>query len=438
MAAHSYTQGSIRHHIYRMTASAGLGLLAMFSAELADLFFISWLGNQTLTAAVGFAATLIFFTHSINIGLMIATGAVVSKALGAQETSKAKRLVTHSLLFNAVVSLVITAIIWWFRVPMLALIGAEGEALTAASSYLAIVLPAFPFAAMGMAAGGIMRANGDAKGALWLSLTGALVNVALDPVLIWFFSIEGAAIASVASRLAMFVYGVGRIANHFKLFARLQPSTLIPDIRDMCGIAVPAVLTNLATPLGGAVVMTAMAQYGEAAVAGAAIVGRLQLLTFVGLYALSGVVGTIAGQNWGAQAIDRVQQTMTESLRFVVLYCLVACAVLAALTPLIVSGFNASGEAVVLIQVFTFGLSLHYVFQGMSFVSNAMFNNLGKPRWSTYFNVAKATVFTAPFAWAGAWLLAAPGVLVGQALGAVLIGLWGWIVCRRHVARLGN
>lgn len=438
MPVKSYTQGSIRHHIYRMTASAGIGLLAMFSAELADLFFISWLGNQTLTAAVGFAATLIFFTHSVNIGLMIATGAMVSRALGAKEVARAKRLVTHSLIFNALVSLLVTAVIWWARVPLLTLIGAEGDSLAAAASYLAIVLPAFPLAAVGMAAGGIMRANGDAKGSLWLSLTGALVNVALDPLLIWWLSIEGAAMASVASRLSMFVYGVYRIGKHFQLFARPQVSLLGGDIRAASGIALPAVLTNLATPIGGAVVMSVMAQYGEAAVAGAAIVGRLQMLAFVGLYALSGVVGTIAGQNWGAQAHARVALTLRESLRFIVLYCLIACLILAALTPLIVSSFNASGQAVTLIQLFTLGLSAHFVFQGMSFVSNAMFNNLGKPRWATYFNVAKATVFTAPFAWLGAWLLAAPGVLIGQAVGAVLVGLWGWLACRRHIAKLAN
>ncbi|WP_119394747.1 MATE family efflux transporter [Salinibius halmophilus] len=438
MSATSYTQGSIRQHIYRMTASAGIGLLAMFSAELADLFFISWLGNQTLTAAVGFAATLIFFTHSVNIGLMIATGAVVSRALGEQATNKAKRLVSHSLLFNAMVSFVITAVIWFARTPLLQLIGAEGEALQAASSYLAIVLPAFPLAAVGMAAGGIMRANGDAKGALWLSLTGALVNVLLDPLLIWWLSIEGAAIASVASRLAMFGYGVYRVAVHYRLFGALQKQLFVGDVRLFSGIGLPAVLTNLATPIGGAVVMAAMAQYGEAAVAGAAIVGRLQMLAFVGLYALSGVVGTIAGRNWGAQAFDRVERTMSESLRFIVLYCLLACALLAALTPIVIHGFNASGEAVVLIQLFTFGLSLHYVFQGMSFVSNAMFNNLGKPRWATYFNVAKATVFTAPFAWLGAWVLDAPGVLVGQAVGAVLVGLWGWLACKRYIAKLAS
>lgn len=438
MPAKSYTHGAIRHHIYRMTGSAGIGLLAMFSAELADLFFISWLGNQTLTAAVGFAATLIFFTHSLNIGLMIATGAVVSRTLGAKQIDKAKRLVTHSAIINAIVSFLVTAVLWLAREPLLVLIGAEGEALTAASSYLAIVLPAFPLAAVGMAAGGIMRANGDAKGALWLSLTGALVNVALDPLLIWFFSIEGAAMASVASRLAMFAYGVYRVAKHFQLFGKAQPNKLLSDAQHFSSIALPAVLTNLATPVGGAFVMAAMAQYGEAAVAGAAIVGRLQMLAFVGLYALSGVVGTIAGQNWGAQAIDRVQLTLTESLRFIVLYCIIACLVLATLTPLIIQGFNASGEAVVLIQLFTFGLSLHYVFQGMSFVSNAMFNNLGKPRWATYFNVAKATVFTAPFAWAGAWLLDAPGVLVGQAVGAVLVGLWGWAACRKHMTKLAN
>jgi Na+-driven multidrug efflux pump len=78
------------------------------------------------------------------------------------------------------------------------------------------------------------------------------------------------------------------------------------------------------------------------------------------------------------------------------------------------------------------------VFNGITFVTNALFNNLGAPKTSTLFNVLKATAFTVPFVWLGAQWFGAPGVLIGQGLGSAMIALAGWYWCRRYVNRLSR
>jgi Na+-driven multidrug efflux pump len=100
--------------------------------------------------------------------------------------------------------------------------------------------------------------------------------------------------------------------------------------------------------------------------------------------------------------------------------------------------FQASPEAADLIRWFNYGLSLMFIFNGMTFVTNAMFNNLGAPKVSTIFNVSKATVFTIPFVWVGAQMGGAPGILAGQAVGAIVVALAGWYWCRRLIARLSE
>ncbi len=433
-----YLDGSIWHHIVRMTASSGFGLLALFAADLVDLFFISLLGDQTLTAAVGFAAALMFFNQSISIGLSIAMGAVVSRALGAKQFEKARELVSTGLVIVFVSSSIMTCLFWLFREPLLGLLGASGPALDHASEYLAIILPAFPFLAVGMATGGVMRARGDAKASLWLSLCGAGSHLILDPILIFVLGLglPGAALASAISRLCIFAYGMRKVIREYQMFTRLNYQLLRRDLPTFSHIAIPSVLTNLATPVGVAYITATIAQFGDAAVAANAIIMRLQMVAFVGLYAVSGVVGPIAGQNWGAQSYNRVMEVLNSALWFVVLYCLVVCALMAALTPLIIAAFQASAAVAELIRWFTFGLSLSFIFNGFTFVTNALFNNLGTPKTSTVFNVAKVTIFTMPFAWLGAHWGQAPGVLIGQAVGTVLIGLLGWYWCARRIRLL--
>lgn len=433
-----YLEGAIWRHIVRMTASSGFGLLALFSVDLIDLFFISLIGDQTLTAAVGFAAALMFFNHSVSIGLSIAMGAVVSKALGANQREKAAELVGSGICIVFCASLSVTSLVWWFRDPLLMLLGATGETINYASDYLMIVLPAFPFLAVGMAMSGVMRAVGDAKGGLWISLWGAIVNAVLDPILIFGLDmgLQGAAWALAASRMCIFFYGIQKVITGYKLFIPPSLFKIRRDLPSFAHIAVPSVLTNLATPVGVAYITSVMAQFGDAAVAGNAIITRLQMVAFVGLYALSGVVGPIAGQNWGAQNYPRVMSVLNQALLFVLLYCLVVCSIMAALTPFILHAFQASEGAAELVRWFTYGVSLMFIFNGFTFVTNALFNNLGTPKTATLFNVAKVTVFTMPFAWAGALLAAAPGVLLGQAVGAVIIGLMGWYWCARWIRKL--
>lgn len=433
-----YLQGSILGHIARMTASGGLGLLAMFAVEFADLFFISLLGESELAAAVGFAGSILFFTQSLSIGLSIAVSALVSKAIGAGDNKQAAEMVGSGIVVVIASTTLVAALVFIFREPCLMLLGAEGETLEHAQRYLAIVICSSPLMAIGAAMSGVMRAQGDAKASLWVTLSGAIVNAVLDPILIFVvgLGLPGAALASVFARLTMFLFGIYRVVVGYRLFAAPKVPVLRRDLPELATIAVPSVLTNLATPIAIAYVTAVMATYGDAAVAGNAIISRIQMVAFVGLYALSGIVGPIAGQNWGAGYRDRVEAVLSDSIRFVVIYCLVVCALLALLTGPILFVFQASDQAAELIRWFTYGLSLVFIFNGMTFVTNALFNNLGAPRTSTVFNVAKATVFTIPFVWLGSEFGGAPGALAGQGAGAVLVALGGYYWCRRHLVKL--
>ena len=93
MAQGKFVNGNIFRHIIVMSSTNAIGLTALFLVDLADLYFISLLGETELAAAVGYAGTIAFFTTSISIGLSIAMTALVSKAIGEQNKDKARRLV---------------------------------------------------------------------------------------------------------------------------------------------------------------------------------------------------------------------------------------------------------------------------------------------------------------------------------------------------------
>jgi Na+-driven multidrug efflux pump len=219
-------------------------------------------------------------------------------------------------------------------------------------------------------------------------------------------------------------------------FARPGVAGLAADFRPVFAIALPAILTQLATPVGQAYVTRAMAEFGEEAVAGMAIVGRLTPVAFAIIFALSGAVGPIIGQNAGARNTERVSGAFREALLFTLGVTVIVSVILFALRPSLGWLFQLEDASIAQTLVFLFAgpLSLLWFFNGVLFVANAAFNNLGHPFYSTLTNWGRHTLGTVPPVMFFAWWLGAPGVLIGQAVGGVMFALIAFSMARKVIA----
>jgi len=433
-----FTTGSTMRHVVVMTATGSLGLVAIFIVDALNLFYISLLGIQELAAAIGFAGTLMFFTVSVAIGLTIAASALVSRALGRGDRAEAARMGGASIVFMGLATAAMSAAIWPFIDPLVGLLGATGQTRELSTRFLQIVIPSTPIVAMGMCAAGILRGTGDAKRAMYVTLAGGVAAAVLDPVLIFGLGmgLDGAAVSTVLSRCVVLAVGIHGAHVVHGLMAIPDWRRLSEAARPFFAVGVPAALTQIATPVGNAYVTYEMAGFGDDAVAGWAIVGRVIPVVFGVVFALSGAVGPILGQNYGAGRYDRLQMALRDSLVFVTLYCLVAWAALALLAGPIASLFGATGDARELVVFFCLFAAGSFLFNGFLFVANAAFNNLGFATYSTLFNWGRSTLGVIPFVWAGAALYGSKGVVAGWALGAIAFGIVAVLVAFRVVRQL--
>jgi Na+-driven multidrug efflux pump len=185
----------------------------------------------------------------------------------------------------------------------------------------------------------------------------------------------------------------------------------------------PAILTQLATPFANAYVTYEVAPFGDEAVAASAIIGRLIPVAFGMIFSLSGSVGPIIGQNFGAKRHDRVLQTLTDGLKFSAVYTIVTSLILFLFRHQIAEAFNATGRTTDIVVFFCTFIGISWALAGAQFVAQAAFNNLGRPNLSTLFNWGKSTLGTIPFAMIGARAAGPEGVLVGTALGSAIFGV---------------
>lgn len=107
------------------------------------------------------------------------------------------------------------------------------------------------------------------------------------------------------------------------------------------------------------------------------------------IFALSGAIGPIIGQNYGARAYDRLSECLTRALQFCIAYVLGMSLLLWLLREPLVLAFDMRGDSAELVRFFCQYMALFFLFNGALFVANASFNNLGKAKYSTAFNVAR-------------------------------------------------
>lgn len=449
----NYTQGPIFSHISTLSITSAIGLFAIFAVDLVDVFFIAMLGEPELAAAVGFAGTALFFGTAICIGLAIAVATLVAQAVGEESVHEARnsntdlgstpeprpdnpvtslqgspasvRLATHGLTFVILITTPAMIISLIYSPWLISLMGATGQTLEMAVHYFRIVGSAIPILGIAMAASSLLRAVGAAKLAMWATIMGGLVNAALDPILIFGLSLNltGAAIASVVSRTTVAGFALYFILDRHKLLQWPEWSRFIGDIRQLTGIAIPSLITNLAGPFGAAYATTQMARFGTDAVAAAAVIGRITPVAFAGLYGLSGAVGPVASQNVGARQWSRVRQTLLSSGTFVSLYVIPVAIGMFLIQDLLVGIFELQAAAAELLRFYCTFIVISYWLFGLQLAANPLFTALRHPGFATISNIGRDLCLGIPLVYLGSSWFGAPGVLAGQAIGNMIAGV---------------
>ena len=432
-----FVTGSILRHVVVMAATGSVGLMAIFVVDLLSLFYVSKLGDPKLTAAIGFAAIVQFFATAVNIGLMIAAGALVGRAVGAGDRAAARRLSGSALALASLAAALIALLIFALSERLLSLIGASGETLRVAQLFLHITLPSNLLLAAGMLFTGLLRAVGAARQAMLVTLAGAIVTAVLDPLLIFGagLGVEGAAITICVARATFVAVGLRGVMQH-GLLALPLVSDVVSDAPVLAAVAGPAVLTNLAPSVASAFLARLFAGYGADAVAAAAVIDRLTPVAFGGLFALSGAIGPILAQNWGAGRFDRMRGVLGAAIRVTLIYTALVWLVLALARDPLAGLFGLHGVARDLFGFFCLAGGAIWFFNGLLFLGNAAFNNLGFPIRSTLLNWGRATLGTVPPAMLGATLYGPRGVVAGMGLGSLVFGVLGILLARRTVDRL--
>lgn len=442
-SVHDLTRGPVGAHLRRQATPFAFALVAIFSLEAIDLLFIAQLGDAPL-AAVSFALPVIWLVYGIGIGFEAGAASCVSRAIGRGDRARADRLTTDSVILAGSVAVLIALAGLALIEPVFRLLGAPEELLPLISEYMQVWYWVAP---MDMALWTMLasiRARGNTLLESKLIIAAALLNLALDPLLIFGLlgfprlEVAGAALATVISTALVLGFSTWHLGRRLRVFARLKTGfrQRLDSWRHLLEIGVPAMITNAIVPVSAGIVVALIADYGVDAVAGYGIAMRIEPLALIPFYALSAVSSPFFGQNSGAGLGDRLREARRVVTRFCAVFGLLLAALVSLSADLIVGLYTDSDEIRYVATRYLWLVSWSWGAYGVVMSVNASFNGSGRPLPGVVISTCRVIIVLLPLIYVGERLLGLPGLFLAIAASNLAVGVMAFAWLGRHIDRL--
>ncbi|MEX2963641.1 MATE family efflux transporter [Microbulbifer sp. TYP-18] len=436
----SLIEGSVSGHLQRLALPMVWGILATMSFNAVDTYFVAQLGSAPL-AAMSFSFPVVMVINSFAIGLGAGVSSAVARAYGAGDYGQVRRLVTDASLLAVLFALLITVVGLATIEPLFRLLGAREEMLPLIADYMVLWYLGATFAVVPMVALAALRAIGNSAIAGRVLIAVALLNLILDPLLIFGLfgfprlELRGAALATVIARAVSCAVACYFLVYREKLLAPPQwrLSALLNSWRSVLVVGLPAIATNVIIPMAGGVVVALVAVHGADAVAGLGVALRIEPMALIVFYALSSVVGPFMGQNAGAGKLERMGQTVSVLARFCIGFGIALGLLLYFAGPALVRLFSDSPDVLAVAVAYLTLVPFSYAGYGFVMCANAAFNGLGRPLPATLISFLRVLGVYLPLAWVGNRYWGVTGLFLATATANLLLGGLAWWWLRRTV-----
>lgn len=422
------------------------GTFAMNAYNLTDTWFVSRLGTLPL-AAMGFIFPVVMLLTCIAGGIGTGVTTLVSHAIGRHDHAGAARLTTHGVMLTFGVTVVMSAAGYLLIAPVFSQLGADARMLTLIGAYMRIWYVGAVTMTFQMFGNGILISMGDSKGASRFIITGTIINVILDPIMIFGYlgfpamGISGAALATVISQAVSTLYLFYLLYRKHNLLSWSRAG-LGGSLRRITDFAVPSILSMILMPISATVITKILSGFGNEAVAATGAAGRIEMFAFMIPMALGISLTPFVSQNFGADCMDRVRKAQRVTTGFAIGYGLFIAMMFFLGARWLALIFTADPKVtsilVSYIRIICFGYGMMEVHRYCGFFLTGMH----KPASATVLNAVRVLVLLIPLSYLGAYRWGIIGVFGGRLLTDIAAGSIGlvWVsrtmgeYCRSRVS----
>ena len=432
------TENPIPGLIGRLAVPTIISMLVTSFYNMADTFFVGRIGTSA-TAAVGVAFPVMAVIQALGFFCGHGSGNSISRKLGAQENDAAGELAATGFFVGMILGLLVLVLGLLFLTPLSRILGSTDSILPYTREYLGIILVGAPWMTAQFVLNNQIRFQGNAFYAMIGVGTGAVLNIILDPILIFGFrmGISGAALATVFSQLISF----------FLLLAGVHFSGCIPirlknvrfhreRLREIAGGGLPSLFRQ---GLGSVATMTlniAANPYGDAAIAAMSVVSRIFMFAISALIGFGQGFQPVCGFNYGAKKYGRVREAFWFCVKVSTIF----------LFALSILGFLLSGHLIGIfrddpevIRIGTAAVRFQcatLILNGWIVMNNMMTQTMGKTFYASLLASARQGLFFIPILLILPRILGLIGIQSAQAAADLFAFLLSVVLYRKVTAEL--
>jgi putative MATE family efflux protein len=430
-----YTKGSIRTAVFLLAIPMILELSLESIFALVDMYFVGKLGKNAISA-VGLTESVITIVYSVAMGLSTAATAIVARRIGEKKPEAAAQAGAQALMIGIIATLVMSIAGIVFAGDILKVMGATPAVIREGVIFTRIMLGGSFTVMLLFLINGIFRGAGNAAMAMKSLALASLLNIILCPILIHFFGLKGAAIATTIGRGTGVAYqcwhllkGSGTLkfkAEHFRLVKE--------QVKAIVNVAWPATFQFIIASGSWIVLMRLIAETGgTTASAGYQIAIRCVVFFILPAWGLSNAAATLVGQNLGAKQVDRAEKSVQLAAKYNAIFMSFVTLLFVFCTRPIIHLFSHD-EAVVAYGVRALQIiGAGYIFYGIGMVMTQSLNGAGDTRTPTLINLFCFWLFQIPLAYFLAKGLHwnTTGAFIAIPIAETLIALVAWYFFKR-------
>lgn len=444
MDRHALTQQPVPLVLAKMAGGMLIGFVAMAAFNITDTYFVAQLGTNEL-AAMSFTFPVAMFIGGLSIGIGIGTAALLSKKIGQGRHHEVQRLTTDALLFGLTLVALLSTVGFFTIRPLFTLLGATAETLPLVEDYMRIWYLGMVFLVVPMIGNNAIRATGDTLWPSAIMVVDLVINIILDPLLIFglgpfpAWGIKGAAVATVFSRalaLAASLY-VLHWRKGLLTFELPGVAGLIRSWKKILYFGIPTAGAHILMPFAYGVLLKMVAWSGVEAVAAFGAGQRIEMFVVMPIMALGASLVPFIGQNLGAGNAARIAQAQKLSARFALGWGLLCAALLLTIAHPVAGIFSEDPAVISLLALLLWIVPLSFGFKGLAHTAGAAMIGFGKPYHTTAAVTIRLFVLVLPLAALGAYLDGFRGLLIGLAAAEIIAGAmtatWCHMVFERQV-----
>lgn len=375
---------SIPKALLAMGIPTMVGMLVNAFYNLVDAYFVGGLGESQMGAI---SVVYPLGQVVVGLGLLFGNGAAsyISRLLGRGDKENADKVASTALYSSVSVGAVIIIISMVFLHPILNLLGATDSILPYAATYAGIYIVSCIFNVFNVTMNNIVTSEGAAKTTMCALLTGAVLNIALDPLFIYVFDlgVAGAAIATAISQIVSTCVYLTYIFRKKSVFHfRVKDCTYTKEtMSEIFKIGIPTLVFQILTSVSISLINNAAGDYGDSAIAGMGVVTRLISMGSLSVFGFIKGFQPIAGYSYGAKKFDRLREAIKTSILWSTVFCVIFGVILALFPTAIVSRFTKGDAEMIRIGAASLranGISI--MLFGFYTVYSSLFLALGKGR----------------------------------------------------------